>query len=98
MTPAQVLEGLLALLAFMTLLLLAVSFMGIVAINKGNRSLDVITQAQIWNVVLAEAEKRNMGLIAVTHNRHLAGPGPQGRQLVDRLKKFHSGGPDQTSR
>ena len=34
--------------------------------------LDVITQAQIWNVVLAEAEKRDMGLIAVTHNRHLA--------------------------
>ena len=35
--------------------------------------LDVITQAQIWNVVLKEAEKRGMGLIAVTHNRHLAG-------------------------
>ncbi len=34
--------------------------------------LDVITQAQIWKVVLAEAEKRNMGIIAVTHNRHLA--------------------------
>ena len=34
--------------------------------------LDVITQAQIWNVVLAEAEKRNMGIIAVTHNLHLA--------------------------
>lgn len=34
--------------------------------------LDVITQAQIWNVVLEEAKKRNMGLIAVTHNRHLA--------------------------
>ncbi len=34
--------------------------------------LDVITQAQIWNVVLSEAEKRNMGLLAVTHNRHLA--------------------------
>ena len=34
--------------------------------------LDVITQAQIWNVVLQEAEKRNMGIIAVTHNRHLA--------------------------
>lgn len=34
--------------------------------------LDVITQAQIWNVVLEEARKRNMGLIAVTHNRHLA--------------------------
>lgn len=34
--------------------------------------LDVITQAQIWNVVLEEADRRNMGLIAVTHNRHLA--------------------------
>ena len=34
--------------------------------------LDVITQAQIWNVVLAEAERRNMGIIAVTHNKHLA--------------------------
>ena len=34
--------------------------------------LDVITQAQIWEVVLAEAARRNMGLIAVTHNRHLA--------------------------
>ena len=35
--------------------------------------LDVITQAQIWQVVLEEAERRQMGLIAVTHNRHLAG-------------------------
>lgn len=34
--------------------------------------LDVITQAQIWNVVLEEAQKRNKGLIAVTHNMHLA--------------------------
>lgn len=34
--------------------------------------LDVITQAQIWRVVLAEAEKRTMGIIAVTHNKHLA--------------------------
>ena len=34
--------------------------------------LDVITQAQIWNVVLQEAKKRNMGILAVTHNRHLA--------------------------
>lgn len=34
--------------------------------------LDVITQAQIWRVVLAEAENRNMGIIAVTHNKHLA--------------------------
>ena len=41
--------------------------------------LDVITQAQIWNVVLAEAEKRNMGLIAVTHNLHLA------KRIADRI-------------
>ena len=34
--------------------------------------LDVITQAQIWEVVLREAKKNNMGIIAVTHNRHLA--------------------------
>lgn len=33
--------------------------------------LDAITQAQIWRVVLEEAERRNMGIIAVTHNRHL---------------------------
>ena len=35
--------------------------------------LDMITQAQIWRVVLDEARKRHMGVIAVTHNRHLAG-------------------------
>lgn len=34
--------------------------------------LDVITQAQIWKVILDEAEKRNMGIIAVTHNKYLA--------------------------
>ena len=34
--------------------------------------LDVITQAQIWKVVLDEAERRNMGIIAVTHNKYLA--------------------------
>ncbi len=34
--------------------------------------LDVITQAQIWNVVLDEATRRNMGIIAVTHNKNLA--------------------------
>jgi peptide/nickel transport system ATP-binding protein len=41
--------------------------------------LDVITQAQIWNVVLEEAEKRSMGIIAVTHNMHLA------RRIADRI-------------
>jgi peptide/nickel transport system ATP-binding protein len=34
--------------------------------------LDVITQAQIWRVVLKEAQKRHMGILAVTHNRRLA--------------------------
>lgn len=34
--------------------------------------LDVITQAQIWRVVLEEAQKRHMGILAVTHNRRLA--------------------------
>lgn len=35
--------------------------------------LDAITQAQIWNAILQEADKRNMGIMIVTHNRHLAG-------------------------
>lgn len=34
--------------------------------------LDVITQAQIWNRIGSEAKRRNMGIVAVTHNIHLA--------------------------
>lgn len=34
--------------------------------------LDVITQAQIWNLMLEEVERRQLGLIVVTHNQHLA--------------------------
>lgn len=34
--------------------------------------LDVITQSQIWSLVLSEAERRQMGILAVTHNMHLA--------------------------
>ena len=34
--------------------------------------LDVITQAQIWNLVLKEVEQRQLGLLIVTHNRALA--------------------------
>ena len=41
--------------------------------------LDVITQAQIWNVVLEEAKKQNMGIIAVTHNWHVA------NRIADRI-------------
>ena len=35
-------------------------------------SLDPITQAQIWSVILREVEKHNMILIAITHNEALA--------------------------
>ncbi len=34
--------------------------------------LDVITQAQIWQTLLSETEKRKMGLVIVTHNTALA--------------------------
>lgn len=34
--------------------------------------LDAITQAQIWNIIQKEAEKRQMGIIAITHDMHLA--------------------------
>ena len=35
--------------------------------------LDVITQAQIWQVVSGEAKKRNIGIVVITHNDYLAG-------------------------
>lgn len=41
--------------------------------------LDVITQAQIWNVICGEAQKRDMGVVVVTHNCHLA------RRLCSRI-------------
>ncbi len=34
--------------------------------------LDVITQAQIWNVILDYAKAHNLGLLAITHNKSLA--------------------------
>lgn len=34
--------------------------------------LDVITQAQIWELILKIAEERNLGLVVVTHNMALA--------------------------
>lgn len=33
--------------------------------------LDVITQAQIWNFLIEETEKRNIGMVVVSHNREL---------------------------
>lgn len=41
--------------------------------------LDVITQAQIWNVILKHAAQSNMGILAVTHNLNLA------RHIADRV-------------
>lgn len=35
--------------------------------------LDVITQAQIWQLLLQIAEKKGLGLIVITHNLALAG-------------------------
>ncbi len=34
--------------------------------------LDVLTQAQIWHYLLADCERRGLGLVVVTHNKHLA--------------------------
>ena len=34
--------------------------------------LDVITQAQIWKVILDQAKNQNLGMVVVTHNMHLA--------------------------
>lgn len=34
--------------------------------------LDAITQAQIWNLLLDEGEKRNLGMMIITHNKSLA--------------------------
>jgi peptide/nickel transport system ATP-binding protein len=34
--------------------------------------LDVITQAQIWELLLAAARERGLGLLAITHSRALA--------------------------
>ena len=40
--------------------------------DESSTMLDVITQAQIWDVVLKEAKRHNMGIIAITHNKYLA--------------------------
>ena len=34
--------------------------------------LDVITQAQIWQVLMEESQKRDLGLLVITHNITLA--------------------------
>jgi peptide/nickel transport system ATP-binding protein len=44
--------------------------------------LDAITQAQIWDAIQARAKQHNMGVLVITHNRHL------GERLSDRLIEF----------
>ncbi|MDR2394145.1 MAG: ATP-binding cassette domain-containing protein [Treponema sp.] len=44
--------------------------------------LDVITQAQIWNVMLDMITRRNMGLLVITHNPYLA------EQICGRIVPF----------
>ncbi|MBQ8979687.1 MAG: ATP-binding cassette domain-containing protein [Oscillospiraceae bacterium] len=34
--------------------------------------LDALTQAQIWNVLLDEVKRRDLGLLVITHNKSLA--------------------------
>ena len=48
--------------------------------------LDVITQAQIWSVVCAEAQKRDMGIVVITHNQCLA------KRLCSRIYELPSCG------
>jgi peptide/nickel transport system ATP-binding protein len=44
--------------------------------------LDVIIQAQIWNMLLGLAEKRKLSILAITHNPHLA------RRISTRVVEF----------
>lgn len=44
--------------------------------------LDVITQAQIWEIILTEAKRRGMGLLVITHNGALAS------QICERIVDF----------
>ena len=45
--------------------------------------LDVITQAQIWNVMLGLIEKRGVGMLAITHSAELAA------RVSDRVINFN---------
>lgn len=46
--------------------------------------LDVITQAQIWDMLLRIIDERNLGLVAVTHNEELA------KRICTRIIDFES--------
>lgn len=44
--------------------------------------LDVVTQAQVWNLLLRIVEERNLGLIAITHSPELA------KRICNRIIEF----------
>ena len=44
--------------------------------------LDAVTQAYIWNIVVAQVRKRGIGMIVVTHNHALA------ERVCDRILDF----------
>lgn len=46
--------------------------------------LDAITQASIWKVIVEQCKKRNIGLLAVTHNHALT------ERICDRIIEFES--------
>jgi peptide/nickel transport system ATP-binding protein len=49
--------------------------------------LDMITQAQIWQMLLRAADERGLGLLAVTHSAELA------RRISSRIVEFKEGRP-----
>lgn len=44
--------------------------------------LDVITQAQVWELLLRELDRRNIGLLAITHSESL------GKRVCSRVVEF----------
>lgn len=52
---------------------------GFLICDEISTMLDTISQAQIWRIILSEVEKKNIGLISITHNFHLA------RRISDRI-------------
>ena len=50
--------------------------------------LDMITQAQIWNVVTEYAKKQEMGIVVISHERHLL------NRIADRIIRLDSGRAD----
>ncbi|AEF86673.1 nickel import ATP-binding protein NikE [Treponema primitia ZAS-2] len=54
----------------------------IILADEISTMLDVITQAQIWQALLAITAERGLGLLVITHNPHLA------EKICSRILKF----------